>query len=115
MCKARDHQEGLAKRLALWKDGEIAELLREGRTIQKRLVRSHQKIDPRIKQKLFTKLVMKGQINSVLRYLNDDGCGTVLPLIDDVTKQLHDEHPKAQPAELGSLLFGTVEEVQEKA
>ena len=49
--KARDHQECLAKRLALWKDGKIAELLREGRSVQKRLVRSHQKKILRIKQK----------------------------------------------------------------
>ena len=41
--KARDHQECLAKRLALWKDGKIAELLQEGGTVQKRLVRSHLK------------------------------------------------------------------------
>ena len=34
---------------------------------------------------------------------------------DDVTKQLHYTHPKAQPAKLGSLLFGPVEETQESA
>ena len=39
--KAKDHQECLAKRLALWKDGKIEVLLRGGRTVQKRLVRSH--------------------------------------------------------------------------
>ena len=55
---------------------------------------------------------MEGQINSALRYLNDDGCGGLLPL-NDVMKQLHEKHPKAQPAKLGSLLFGPVEEVHE--
>ena len=30
-------------------------------------------------------------------------------------KQLHDEHPNAQPAKLGSLLFGPVVDVQESA
>ena len=58
---------------------------------------------------------MEGQINSSLWYLNDHVCGAVLPLIDDVMKQLHDKHPKAQPAKLGSLLFGPVEEMHESA
>ena len=38
-----------------------------------------------------------------------------MSLNDDVMKQLHDKHPKAQPAKLGSLLFGPVEEVHESA
>ena len=37
----------------------------------------------------------------------------VLSLTDDVMKQLYDKHPKPQPAKLGSLLFGPVEEVHE--
>ena len=113
--KARDHQECLVKRLALWKDGKIAELLREGRSVQKRLVRSHQKKDPPHKAKIFAKLVMEGQLNSALRCLTDDGCGGVLSLNDDVMKHLHQKHPKAQPAKLGSLLFGPVDEVHESA
>ena len=58
---------------------------------------------------------MEGQINSALRYLIDDGCGGVLSLNDDVMKQLHEKHPKAQPAKLISLLFGRVDEVHESA
>ena len=58
---------------------------------------------------------MEGQINSALRYLTDDRCGVVLSLNDDVMKQLHEKHPKAQPAKLGSLLFGPDEEVHESA
>ena len=58
---------------------------------------------------------MECQINSALRYLTDDGHGGVLSLNDDVMKQLHEKHPKAQPAKLGSLLFGPVEEVYESA
>ena len=58
--KARDHQKCLAKRLELWKDGKIAELLREGRSVQKRLVRSHQKKNIFHIKKIFAKLVMEG-------------------------------------------------------
>ena len=56
---------------------------------------------------------MEGKINSALRYLTDSDGGGVLPLTDDVMKQLQDKHPKAQPAALGSLLFGPVEAVHE--
>ena len=44
--KAKYHQECLAKRLVLWKEGDIDKLLREGRMIQKRLSNS-QRVDPR--------------------------------------------------------------------
>ena len=56
---------------------------------------------------------MQGQINSAVRYLSEDDCGGVLPLTDDVTRQLHQKHPEAQDAKLGSLLFGPVEEVHD--
>ena len=110
--KAKIHQECLAKRLALWKEGEIDSLLREGRSIQKRLVKT-KRIEPPNKAKIFAKLVMEGQINSALRYLGENECGGVLPLTVDVMGQLKDKHPEAQEAKLGSLLFGPVEEVHD--
>ena len=58
---------------------------------------------------------MEGQIHSPLRCLTDDGRGGVLSLNGDVMKQLHEKHPKAQPAKLGSLLFSPVDEVHESA
>ena len=110
--KAKDHQECLTKRLALWKEGEIESLLREGRSIQKRILKT-KRAKPPDKARIFAKLVMQGQINSALRYLSDDDCGGVLPLTDDVMRQLHEKHPEAQDAKLGSILFGPVEEVHD--
>ena len=54
--KVKDHQECLARRLVLWKEGEIGTLLREGRMIQRHLDRSW-KADPPSKAKVF---VMEG-------------------------------------------------------
>ena len=105
--KAKDHQECLTKRLALWKEGEIESLLREGRSIQKRILKT-KRAKPPDKAKIFAKLVMQGQINSALRYLSEDNCRGVLPLTDDVMRQLHQKHPEAQDAKLGSILFGPV-------
>ena len=45
--------------------------------------------------------------------VSDDDCGGVLPLTDDVMRQLHEKHPEAQDAKLGSILFGPVEEVHD--
>ena len=91
--KAKDHQECLAKRLAPWKEGDIDSLLREGRTIQRRLTSSKRAEQPN-KAKVFANLVMRGQIHSALRYLCDDNGGGVLPLSGDVMKQLNESTRK---------------------
>ena len=103
--KAKDHQECLAKRLVLCKEGEIDKLLCEGRMIQKRLSNS-QRVDPPNEARVFGNLVMSGQINSALRYLSENNGGDVLPLSDDVIAQLREKHPSRQEACLGSLLSG---------
>ena len=110
--KAKDHKECLEKRLALWKEGEVESLLREGRSIQKRLAKA-KRTEPPNKAKIFAKLVMEGQINSALRYLSEADCDGVQPLTDDVMRQLQEKQPEAQEAKLGSLLFGPFEEVHD--
>ena len=110
--KSKDHQECLIKRLALWKEGEIESLLREGRSIQKRILKT-KRAKSSDKAKIFAKLVMQGQINSALRYLSDVYYRGVLPPTDDVMRQLHEKHSEAQDAKLGSILFGPVEEVHD--
>ena len=78
--------------------------------IQRRLSKSN-KNDPPNKARIFAKLVMEGQINSALRYLSEDDSGGVLPLTDDVVRQLKEKHPDAQRAKLGSLLLGPEEDI----
>ena len=108
--KVKDHQECLARRLDLWKEGEVDTLLREGRMIQRHLDRSP-KADPPKKAKIFAKLVIEGQLHSALRYLSEKDCGGALPLSEQVMKQLTNKHPQAQQAKLSSVLFGPVEDV----
>ena len=43
--KTKDHKECLARRLALWKNGDLDQLIREGRMIQQRICR-YRKIAP---------------------------------------------------------------------
>ena len=74
--KTKDHQECLAKRLVLWKEGETEKLLREGRMIQK-LLSNSRRVDPPNAAIVFANLVMSGQINSAFCYVseNDGGRG----------------------------------------
>ena len=54
---------------------------------------------------------MSGQINSTLHYLSENDGGGVLPVTDDVMAQLRDKNPSPQEDRLGSLLYGSVENV----
>ena len=54
---------------------------------------------------------MSGQNNSTLRYLSENDGAGVLPVTDDVMAQLRDKHPSPQEDRLGSLLYGSVENV----
>ena len=85
--------------------------MRECRVIQKRLTSSRRSGNPPNKAKVFANLVMQGQINSALRYLGDDNGGGVLPLSEDVMRQLKEKHPMGQGTQLGSLLFGPIDDV----
>ena len=107
--KAKDHQDALAKRLVLWREGEISKLLRECRIIQGRIGKLKGSAPP-YKKKVFAKLVLKGQINAALRFVSESTSGGVLPLTDDVMAQLKEKHPNPQPAKLGSLLFGPIDD-----
>ena len=109
--RLKDDQDCLAKRLVFSKKGEVDTILREGRMIHRRLGNSRRATDPPNRAKIFANLVMPGQVNSALRYLSADQGGGILPLSDDVMEQLKEKHPEAQGVQLGSLLFGPIEDV----
>lgn len=107
--KAKEHQDALSKRLVLWREGEISKLLRECRMIQGRIGKLKGSAPPD-KSKVFAKLVLEGQINAALRFVSESSSGGVLTLTDDVMAQLKEKHPDPQPAKLGSLLFGPIDD-----
>ena len=107
--KAKDHQDALAKRFILWREGEISKLLRECRIIQRRIGKMKGSGSPD-KTKVFAKLVLEGQINAALRFVSESSSGGVLPFLDDVMAQLKEKHHNPQPAKLGSLLFGPIDD-----
>ena len=77
---------------------------------QKRLTKPRRN-DSSNKAKMFAKAVLERQINSALRYHSEQDSGGILPPTDDVMIQLQDKHPSAQKAQLGSLVFGPIENI----
>ena len=108
--EAKDHQDGLAKQLVLSGEGEINKLLRKCRIIQGRIGKLKKGSASSNKTKVFAKLVPEGQIKAALQFVSESSSGCVLPLTDNVMTQLKEKHPNPQPAKLGSLLFGPLDD-----
>ena len=93
--KAKDHGNKLEIRFQLWKDGNILDLLREGRTIEERL-RNPKSENKRDKAKKFSNLMMHGKINAAVEMLSNWSTG-IHSVDDKVLKQLQNKHPHPSP------------------
>ena len=74
--KVKEHIHCLECRLKLWTEGDLNGLLREGRTIQRRLPNLPR--DPKSDQQLarsFAKLMMEGKIRAALRLISRQNGG----------------------------------------
>ena len=95
----------LERRLSLWKDGSISELLLEGHSIQDRLKPSKTVYTKENNRAItFANLVMQGTIKSAIRLLDDVSGGSILHATDlckDGKMAVHDclaaKHPPGQP------------------
>ena len=81
-------------------------LQREGKIIQGRIGKLKAS-DPPDKSKVYANLVLEGQINSALRFLNERTSGGVLALTDEAAKR---ETSHSTTTKLGSLLFGPIDD-----
>ena len=111
--KARDHVSHLQRRLQLWGNGKLDELLEEGQTIQHQLRRN----PPRRQEdtaRTFAKLMMEGKVRAALRIVTAN-CGSgSLPLDQiaepesDASETVRDilvkKHPPKQPPSVSFLL-----------
>ena len=112
--KAKDHVACLKRRLNAWKKGEIDELVRECRAIQKHLSASQQKTRATEGAlRGFTKLMLLGNTRGALRVLSQVPSGGVLALdalVDSkgetksVKDILKDKHPQAAPISEDALV-----------
>ena len=105
--KVKEHIHCLECRLKLWTEGDLDGLLREDRTIQRRLPNLPR--DPKSDQQLarsFAKLMMEGKVRAALRLISRQNGGPPLALdekteangalmsIRDILKQ---KHPEGKP------------------
>ena len=101
--KSSDHVRYLEKRLLLWKEGNLEDLLSEGKTIQTRLTRAKRKADN--SEQRFVHLMEDGKVSAALRCIGSLQC-SVHQITADVLETLNEKHPPGQNAEDGSLIQG---------
>ena len=105
--KAKDHSTCLERRLNTWLGGDLDELLKEGRTIQRRIPKASPSLSNDRLAHSFANLMFHGKTRAALRLLSDECKGAVLQLDDPIvsgTEQttvrdvLASKHPPGQPA-----------------
>ena len=77
--KAKDHTTCLERRLSTWLDGDLNELLREGRTIQQRILKSSPAKNKEHLARSFANLMFQGKTRAALRLLSDQSKGGYSP------------------------------------
>ena len=101
----------LQRRLTLWHDGNVLELLKESATIQVTLksVNTRNAIGEILKK--FVKEMQQGNVNGEIKLLANNMQNGVLPLNETKLELLRQKHPKASPATESVLLTEDVEKV----
>ena len=112
--KMHDHITCLRRRLSLWEKGEIAELLKEGKAIQRSLQNSmtpkNTGDDAKV-ARTFSNMMMEGKVRAALQLLTKNAGSAPLRL-DDVVEEcgqtvrdiLKDKHPHSEPPHADAIL-----------
>ena len=113
--KTKEHVTYIERRMKLWQEGNLVDLLKEGQTIQQQLQHSAQ--DKRSEEQLarsFSKLMMEGKVRAALclitkqeggnpmaidQPVNTDMNGTTL-MVFDVLKL---KHPEGKPVKVSAI------------
>ena len=82
--KAKDHASCVTRRLVLWKDGNLNDLVLEGRAIQSRLPKDPPSMACQQLSCSFSNLMFAGNTKAALRLITDQTKGGVLNLEDPV-------------------------------
>lgn len=107
--KSKDHIKCIETRMKKWSDGEIADLLAEGRTIQHNFISSVKKTATQHLATTFAKLMMGGKIRAALRLLSNHENGGPLSLDTTINSKsvreiLHEKHPSGKPVNTSALI-----------
>ena len=78
--KAKDHLRALERRIRLWEEGNIIELVNESKAIQERLPSNNTPMNIEKLSLKFKQLMQRGNVNRALRLLTNNMSNGVLPL-----------------------------------
>ena len=106
--KAKDHKVYLEKRLTLWKEGKIQELIRECRVIQRKLTQGKKKTEN--VEKVFVRLMLQGKVSAALRWIGSQRSGR-MEITEEVLDVLRKKHPGAAPVVEGAVIQGPIETI----
>ena len=104
----RDNVNHLTRRLKLWDEGNIDDLIAEGETIQAQLLKSRKVIDDSTLAKRFATMVCNGNFKGAMSLVTEKGKGGVLPLNDSTKNEMSSKHPKPEPMQDQALLTGVM-------
>ena len=91
--KNRDHIKYLSKRLEMWKNGQLSELMSECEEIQLNLQRSTKRKQDS-KEKEFTRLMLIGEVGKALKLVNEQNdIAGVHKLDERIRTILESKHP----------------------
>ncbi len=113
--RTKDHAKHLERRLGLWKEGSLDNLLEEGRTIQLRLTKENQYKNNSTDQlsRKFSKVMMEGKVRAALRLIAENQTSKPLCLDsaadpNNATKSVLDsllkKHPPKQPYKMDTIV-----------
>ena len=91
--KVKDHLKALKRKIDLWSNGKIEELLFKGETIQPRLHHINTPKSIGELSKKFDLLIEKGNVNAALKLLTRNISNGILPLDDKTLSLLKQKHP----------------------
>ena len=115
--KAKEHNNCLERRLRTWLDGDLNDLVSEGRIIQRRIPKTNPGDSQKCLSRSFANLMFEGKTKAAIRLLSEEAKGGVLRLNNvadshkTVRNVLIDKHPSGQPAHPDSVIEGVPPEV----
>ena len=104
--KSKHHTASLNRRMNLWLKGDFDTLIKEARAIQGKLTTYKKYQNNEQLSKGFSNLMLKGKVNAALKLLDQQGSAGILPLSDEVLRDLQEKHPPAYPADESVLIQG---------
>ena len=109
--KSKDHHAALERRLKLWEEGKIEELLCKGQTIQEGLKSSNSSMTIAKISMKFRILMSKGNMNGALKWLMNDMSNGILPLTDGTLQLLKQKHPESKEPPSEVLIKGPIRKI----